>query len=243
LSDIFKVELVETAENLTTCLRRPAKPLIFNKFSMRFKFISLLILALMTTILSGCQNSKKQEEIMSLEASTQKNAVIVIAFQGFQDFEYSKTRQVLEDAGIKIIVASSLKGEAHGKLGQKVTVDIIVDEIIIEEFDALVFIGGPGALEYVDSLSVHQLVQRAVSQDKVLAAICIAPEILAKAGVLKSKKATIWSSLIDQSPIGFLENEGAKYIEESVVVDGKIITANGPEAANEFGQKIIEALK
>jgi len=76
---------------------------------MKFRVISLLILALMTITLFGCQNSKEQEEIMSLEVSTQKKAVIVIAFQGFQDFEYSETRQVLEDAGIKIIIASSLK--------------------------------------------------------------------------------------------------------------------------------------
>lgn len=209
---------------------------------MKFKVISLLILALMTITLFGCQNSKEQEEIMSLEVSTQKKAVIVIAFRGFQDFEYSETRQILEDAGIKTIIASSLKGEAQGKSGLRVTVDMIVDKVVPEEFDALVFIGGPGALEYVDNLSVHQLVQQTVSQDKVLAAICIAPEILAKAGVLKEKKATVWSSPIDQSPIEFLENEGAEYVDELVVVDGKIITGNGPEAATEFGQKIVEAL-
>lgn len=210
---------------------------------MKFKVVGLIILALIILILFNYQNKEEQEEIMSLEFSTQKKVVMVIAFQGFQDFEYSETRRVLEESGMKIIVASSLKGEAQGKLGQKVTVDVIIDEVVPEEFDALVFIGGPGALEYVDNLSVHQLVQQTVSQDKVLAAICIAPEILAKAGVLKEKKATVWTSSIDQSPIEFLENEGAEYIDETVVVDGKIVTGNGPEAANEFGQKIVEALK
>jgi len=210
---------------------------------MKFKVIGLLILALIIIILFNYQNKEEQEEIMSLEVSTQKTAVIAIAFQGFQDFEYSETRQVLEDAGIETIVASSLKGEAQGKLGQKVTVDMIVDEVVPEDFDALVFIGGPGALEYVDNLSVHQLIQQAVNKDKVLAAICIAPEILAKAGVLKEKKATVWSSSIDQSPIEFLKNEGAEYVEKPVVVDGKIVTGDGPEAATEFGQKIVEVLK
>jgi len=210
---------------------------------MKFKVIGLLILALIIIILFNYQNKEEQEEIMSLEVSTQKTAVIIIAFQGFQDFEYSETRQVLEDAGIETIVASSLKGEAQGKLGQKVTVDMIVDEVVPEDFDALVFIGGPGALEYVDNLSVHQLIQQAVNKDKVLAAICIAPEILAKAGVLKEKKATVWSSSIDQSPIEFLKNEGAEYVEKPVVVDGKIVTGDGPEAATEFGQKIVEVLK
>lgn len=196
----------------------------------------------MTIILSGCQNSKEQEEIMSLEVLTQKNAVIVIAFQGFQDFEYSEIRQILEYAGIKIIIASSLKGEAQGKSGQKVTVDMIIDEVVPEDFDALVFIGGPGALEYVDNLSVHQLIQQAVNKDKVLAAICIAPEILAQAGVLKEKKATVWSDPVDKSTIEVLEKGGAEYLDQAVVVDGKIVTGNGPEAATEFGQRIVEVL-
>ncbi len=210
---------------------------------MKYKVITLLILVLMIITLSGCQKNKNQEEKMSLEFSTQKKAVIVIAFQGFQDFEYSETRRVLEEANIKTIIASSLKGEAQGKMGQKVKVDMIVDEIILEEFDTLVFIGGPGALEYVDDSSVHQLIQQAVNQGKILAAICIAPEILAKAGILKEKKATVWSSLIDRTPVEFLENEGAEYVEKSVVIDGKIITGNGSAASTEFGQKIVEALR
>ena len=210
---------------------------------MKYKVITLLMLVLMIITLSGCQKNKNQEEKMSLEFSTQKKAVIVIAFQGFQDFEYSETRRVLEEANIKTIIASSLKGEAQGKMGQKVKVDMIVDEIILEEFDTLVFIGGPGALEYVDNSSVHQLIQQAVNQGKILAAICIAPEILAKAGILKGKQATVWSDPVNKSTIEVLEKSGAEYLDQAVVVDGKIITGNGPAASTEFGQKIVEALR
>ena len=210
---------------------------------MKFKAVSLLIIVLIAVSLSGCVKTKKQKKVMPLEISSQKKAVMVIAFKGFQDNEYSNTRHVLENANVKIVVVSSSKGEARGKLGQKVIISKTLDQVKLEDFDVLVFIGGPGALEYVNNSSALKLAQQTVKQNKILAAICIAPEILAKAGVLKGKRATVWSSLIDQTPIHVLKNGGAKYINEPVVVDKKIITGNGPEAALEFGEKIVEALK
>lgn len=179
---------------------------------------------------------------MPLELNSKKKVVLVVAYQGFQDSEYSETRDVLEKAGAEITVVSSLKGEAQGKLGQKLKIDKTLEEIKTEDFDALVFIGGPGALEYVDDSSAHQLAKETVSQDKILGAICIAPEILAKAGVLKNRKATVWSSAVDQSPIEFLKENGAEYVNQDVVADGNVITGNGPSAASEFGRKIAELL-
>jgi protease I len=65
---------------------------------------------------------------------------------------------------------------------------------------------------------------------------------LAKAGVLKGKKATVWSSSLDRGPVKILKENGVIYEDKDVVQDGKIITANGPGAAEEFGQKLAEAL-
>ena len=210
---------------------------------MRFKSINLLIFVLIAISLCGCVKTQEQEQVMSFDVSSNKKAVLIIAYQGFQDFEYSETRRVLEAAGIEIVVASSLKGDAQGKSGQSVIIDKTLNELVVEDFDALVFIGGPGALEYVENSSAHKLVQQAVNQDKILAAICIAPEILAKAGVLKDKQATVWSDPVDKSTIEVLEKGGAEYVDQAVVVDGKIITGNGPEATVEFGQKIAGLLK
>ncbi|PIR71487.1 MAG: hypothetical protein COU43_02395, partial [Candidatus Nealsonbacteria bacterium CG10_big_fil_rev_8_21_14_0_10_37_25] len=78
---------------------------------------------------------------------------------------------------------------------------------------------------------------------KVLASICISPVILAKAGVLKGKKATVWSSPMDKVPVRILEENEAIYQDKSVVADGKIVTANGPAAAEKFAKAIITALK
>jgi len=65
---------------------------------------------------------------------------------------------------------------------------------------------------------------------------------LAKAGTLEGKKAAVWSSPLDKSAVKILKENGADYQKDSLVVDGKIITANGPGAAKEFGQKIVEGL-
>ncbi len=116
------------------------------------------------------------------------------------------------------------------------------DEFKIENFDAAVFIGGPGMGKNLDNQSFQKIAQDVFRAGKVLAAICIAPALLAKAGVLAGKKATVWSAPLDKSAIKILKEGGAQYLAEDVVVDGKIITAPGPLAAKKFGEKIVEVL-
>lgn len=76
-----------------------------------------------------------------------------------------------------------------------------------------------------------------VEQDKVLGAICIAPVILANAKVLEGKNATVFPDGAD-----VLKQNGANYIDVNVIVDGKIITGNGPEAAEDFGRALVKLL-
>lgn len=210
---------------------------------MKSKFFIVIILILSGLIFSGCVKKQNNLNIMSLENNLKPKVILVVAYQGFQDLEYKNTKEALEEKGIEVIVASSLIGTAKGKLGEKVKIEKNLSSINLSDFDALVFIGGPGALEYLNDSEAHRLIKDTIAQEKILGAICIAPEILAQAGVLKEKKATVWSSSVDDSPILFLEEKGAEYVDQQVVKDGKIITANGPEAATEFGEKIAEALK
>ena len=113
----------------------------------------------------------------------------------------------------------------------------------INEFDALVFVGGPGAYAFIEDESVWQIIRQARNKGKLLAAICIAPAILAKAGVLQGKKATIWSSIMDKKSIKILQENGAEYLNKAIVQDGKIITANGPSAAKDFAETIVQMLR
>ena len=206
---------------------------------MRSKIFLCFAIFLTLFFLSGCAKIEKKK---NMENSTDKKAVLVIADEGFQDFEYSETKAVLEKAGIAVTTADLKGDQAISKSGDTIKVDKKIEDIEIKDFDALVFIGGPGAAEYADNSSAHQLAKEAINENKILAAICIAPEILAKAGILSGKKATVWTDAFDKSSIDVLKTGGTEYINQAVVADGKIITANGPAASSEFGQKIVELL-
>lgn len=171
-----------------------------------------------------------------------KRAVIIIASDNFRDEEYFESKKVLENKGVELKTASNKLGIARGTKGGEVKIDLLVSNIKVSDFDAIIFIGGPGALQNLDNEFSYALVKTAIEQKKILAAICIAPIILARAGVLKDKEATVWSSSSDRSSIEILRQNGVKYINKDVVTDGKIITANGPLAAKSFGEKIAEAL-
>ena len=160
-----------------------------------------------------------------------KKIVIIIAFKNFRDEEYFVPKGIFEENGFEVKTISSELGTAVGGDGGEAEVDIALDDFNVSEFDALVFVGGPGAYEFIEDENVWKIISQARDEGKLLAAICIAPAILAKAGVLQGKKATIWSSPMDKKPIKILRENGAEYLEKPVVRDGKLITANGPAAA------------
>ena len=171
---------------------------------------------------------------------TDKKSLFVLAFKDFKDEEYFKPKELLEKAGFKIFNASNEKGIAQGVEGGEVNIDFVINNVKVSDFDVIIFIGGPGAGQNIDNKDFQRLAIEAIKENKILAAICIAPAILAKAGVLKNKKATVWSNSFDKSAISILQESGAEYVNKPVVMDGKIITANGPQAAVEFANKIIE---
>jgi len=171
-----------------------------------------------------------------------KKIAMIIAFKDFRDEEYFVPKEVLENAGAEIITASINLGTAIGADGGEIEINQLVSEINTAEFAAVVFIGGPGCLENLDNENSYKVAKKTISQGKLLAAICIAPAILAKAGVLEGKKATVWTSVMDKSAVKILEDNGAIYEDKPVVIDGKIVTGNGPDAAQEFGETIKELL-
>ena len=168
--------------------------------------------------------------------------LFVIAKNGFRDVEYFTPKEILEKAGHSVKTASNGKtGEiANGADEGKVKIDIDISDADADDFDAVVFVGGPGALENLDNEKSYRLAREVSAKKKLLAAICIAPAILAKAGVLKNRKATVWTSVSDKSAVEILRKNKADFIDEDVVEDGNIITANGPKSAEEFGGKLLK---
>ena len=202
---------------------------------MRNKFL-MPALIFASFILSGMFVSNVMGE-SAMQSVKGKKAVMIIAQNNFRDEELLKPKEVLEKNGVIVTVASSSLKESTGMLGAKVKPDILFTNINVADYDAVIFVGGSGASEYWDNPTAHKIANEANNAKKIVGAICIAPVTLAKAGLLKDKKATTFSSTIND-----IKSAGAKYTGAEVEIDGNIITASGPAAAQKFGETIVKAL-
>ncbi len=171
-----------------------------------------------------------------------KKIALIIAFKDFRDEEYFIPLEIFRKVGFEITTVSTSLGTALGFYGAEAEVDVLIEDLNVKEFDAIVFVGGNGTVKHLDDPDFHNLAKETIKTGKILGAICFAPAIIAKAEVLAGKKATVWSSNTDRRTIKILKESGAEYIDNDVVVDGNIITANGPQAAEEFAKEIVKIL-
>jgi protease I len=167
-----------------------------------------------------------------------KKILMIVAPEDFRDEECFEPKTVFEKNKAEVTIASKGVKEAKGKLGGKIRVDVDISEVEINDYDAVVFVGGPGAAEYFEDGTALAIAKEAYDSGKVVAAICIAPSILANAGILKGKRVTVFASEKDN-----IISKGADYTGQAVTVDGRIVTASGPAAAEEFGKAIVSALQ
>jgi len=167
-----------------------------------------------------------------------KNVLLIVASERFQDEEFGQPYDLMTKLGATVKLACSRKGTVKGIFGRAVTPDFLIGECKADDFDAVIFIGGPGASEYFNNSAAQTLARDAAAKGKILGAICIAPVTLANAGVLKGINATVFPSEEDQ-----LVSRGARLVKQNVVVDGKIITAAGPQAAREFAEALAKLLQ
>lgn len=165
---------------------------------------------------------------------------LVIAPEAFRDEELFVPKERFEQEGAETVVASTRVGEATGMLGGKTMVQSTIRDLKSSDFAAVVVVGGMGSAEHLwDNSELHQLLQTHVKADKPVAAICLSGAALANAGILTDKQATVWEC---PESLEALKNGKANYVKQPVVQDGKIITANGPEAAEEFAAVLITEL-
>lgn len=166
-----------------------------------------------------------------------KQVIMVISQNGFRDEELFSPRQILENNGIEVKIVSTTLSDVVGAAGGKVKPDMLLSDVNPEDFDAVILIGGGASSQYWDDPLAHKLVRDMDKKKRIVAAICIAPVTLARAGILKNKQATVW-----HSEAANIQKEGANYLARPVVRDGNIITASGPSAASDFGEEIAKAL-
>jgi protease I len=179
----------------------------------------------------------KEEETGKAEDPKTKKAVLIVSRENFRDEELFETRRVLTEAGVKTVVASTKIGAIRGMLGRLAEATILVKEVVVDDYDAVVFIGGSGATEYFNNRFAWNIARETVQKKKVLGAICIAPAVLANAGLLNGVRSTSFLSERDR-----LQRAGALYTGVPVERDGLIITGSGPMASVQFGRAIADAL-
>lgn len=163
--------------------------------------------------------------------------VYVFLADGFEEIEALGTLDLIRRAGIEALSVSVDGGEfVRGSHGITVRADISIDACT-EGAEAVVLPGGmPGAENLSLSSKVRELVFKNFNDGRYIAAICAAPMVFGKMGLLKGKRATCYP--------GFEKYlDGAEYTGKSVEVDGKVITGNGPGAFYGFAYEIIKAIK
>ena len=188
-----------------------------------------------------------------------RKVLLVVASKGYHPKEYGETRYELEQQGFDVLVASDaagvatiMPGGARAGLPRYValaeqypayaqcSVDYVLSEVDVTSFAGVFLIGGVGAMELLDTTQMHKILQQCVQQNKAIGAICISPRILARAGVITGKHATGWNN--DSALESVFAKYGVVLQPELVVVDGLVVTANGPMAAQGFGKAIVSLL-
>jgi protease I len=170
--------------------------------------------------------------------------VAILATDGFEQSELLKPKQLLEEAGASTVVVApgdkqQIKGWNHGEWGEKVDVDLHLDEARAADYDALVL---PGGVINPDKLRLHEdaidFIRAFGRTGRPIAAICHGPWTLIDAGLAEGKHLTSWPSLRAD-----LENAGARWEDREVIVDGSLITSRKPDDIPAFTRALIHMLE
>lgn len=177
-----------------------------------------------------------------MPTSSNDRRIAIVATDGFEEAELQKPLDALHQAGANVDVVSLQKGQIQGfrhfEKGQSVEVDQTVEDVDASDYDALVI---PGGLFNPDRLRTHAGVLAFTAAffdaDKPVAAICHGPWVLINAGIVKGRHMTSVPSIRKD-----LENAGANWNDEEVIVDGNLITSRTPDDLDAFCDALIKAL-
>lgn len=163
--------------------------------------------------------------------------VLVPLAEGFEEIEAVNVIDILRRAGIDVVTAGLKDGLATGSHKIAVLPDTGLNKIDFRDFDGLVLPGGaPGFVNLGNDERILNMAREMDRAGKVVAAICAAPSVLIKAGVLQGRRATV-------SPSGKAQVQAcADFFEERVVVDKNLVTSRAPGTALEFALKLVEVL-
>jgi len=175
-----------------------------------------------------------------------KKILMIVAPVNYRDEELEIPKAHFEKSNFNVIIASTKKGTCKGMLGGNAEATVSLNEIRVDDYDGIIFVGGSGTPLVRKEEKALEIAREGVAKGKLVGAICWAPTILAKAGVLKGKKATVWLGSDNEFGIvtdKVIEKFGGVYVDQPVVVDEKIVTADGPRSAKKFAEEIEKLLR
>lgn len=166
-----------------------------------------------------------------------KKQICVFLADGFEEIEGLTVVDLLRRAEVNVTTVSITDSHTiHGAHGIDVQADKLFEEVNYEEQDMVVLPGGmPGTLNLGKHQGVKEVLESFYQQEKYIAAICAAPSVLGKYGMLNGRKATSYPGFEDTLV-------GAEYVRDAVVADDFVITSRGMGTAIEFALKLIETL-
>ncbi len=171
--------------------------------------------------------------------SLQGKKVAILVTDGFEQVELTEPRKALDQAGARTELVSPAQGQVkgwnHTEWGDKIPVDVPLQQARPESYDALLL---PGGVMNPDHLRMDpdavRFVKSFVDAGKPIAAICHGPWTLIEAGGVKGRKMTSWPSLQTD-----LRNAGAHWVDQKVVHDGNLVTSRKPDDIPAFNQEMI----
>lgn len=170
-----------------------------------------------------------------------KKALFIIPPERFNEDELFQPKQVLENAGVEVTIASTVTGEITGDYEGKATSEVIFSEAAVTDYDVLAVIGGSGTNDFLwENQELRSYLQQAHEQKVLVGGICAGSVTVAKAGLLDGRQAACYPVDVQKEQ---LKSHHVEYVEQHVVAYNDIITSDGPDGAKEFGQSLVQALK
>lgn len=172
-----------------------------------------------------------------------KKRIAILATNGFEESELKSPKEAMEKEDFQVDIVSLesgvIKAWSDGNWSKEYKVDHTVDKVKASDYNALVLPGGVINPDYLRrNEKALQFVRDFFDQKKPVAAICHAPWTLISAEVVKGRKMTSFHSIRKD-----LENAGAQWVDEEVVVDNGFVTSRNPDDLPAFNAKIIEEIK
>lgn len=169
--------------------------------------------------------------------------VLIVATDGFEEWELFGPRQILQEKGADVVLASltldPIQATVRDEPGRTIKPDLTIDQANADDFDALIL---PGGVRNPDKLRIHgnviELIRRFDEQGKPTGAICHGPWLLVEADLLRGRTATSWPSILTD-----LRNAGAIVVDEASVTDGNLVTSRNPDDVEAFTNALIDLIE